>query len=108
MMSVLERPHRISDTGAETTKPDLRLVLPPSPTPQGVVDGSWWPRTRDPAAELPGRDNWVAVHLASGLEELDHGRLLPAPDQQRTKRRPAGRGHAQQGPAADPALPGGS
>jgi hypothetical protein len=39
MMSVLERPHRISDTGAETTKPDSRLVFPPSPTAQGVVDG---------------------------------------------------------------------
>lgn len=53
MMSVLERPHSIPDTGAETTKPDSRLVFAPSPTAQGVVDGSWWPRTRDPAAELP-------------------------------------------------------
>jgi Family of unknown function (DUF5994) len=53
MMSVLERQHSIPDTGAETTKPDSRLVFPPSPTAQGVVDGSWWPRTRHPAAELP-------------------------------------------------------
>jgi Family of unknown function (DUF5994) len=53
MMSVLERPHRFSDTGVETTKPDSRLVFAPSPTALGVVDGSWWPRTRDPAAELP-------------------------------------------------------
>jgi hypothetical protein len=53
MRSVLERQHRVSDTGAETTKPDSRLVFPPSPTAQGVVDGSWWPRSRDPAAELP-------------------------------------------------------
>jgi hypothetical protein len=34
-------------------EPDSRLVFPPSPTAQGVVDGSWWPRSRDPAAELP-------------------------------------------------------
>jgi hypothetical protein len=53
MRSVLERQHRVSDTGAETTKLDSRLVFPPSPTAQGVVDGSWWPRSRDPAAELP-------------------------------------------------------
>jgi hypothetical protein len=53
MMSVLERQHSIPDTGAETMKPDSRLAFPPSPTAQGVVDGSWWPRTRDPAAELP-------------------------------------------------------
>jgi Family of unknown function (DUF5994) len=53
MMSVLERPHSISDTGAEALKPDLRLVFAPSRTARGVVDGSWWPRTRDPAAELP-------------------------------------------------------
>jgi Family of unknown function (DUF5994) len=54
MMSVLERQHRVSDTGAESRRSDSRLVFPPSPTAQGVVDGSWWPRTRDPAAELPG------------------------------------------------------
>ncbi len=53
MMSVLERPHSIPDTGAEALKPDSRLVFAPSPTARGVVDGSWWPRTRDPAAELP-------------------------------------------------------
>lgn len=53
MMSGLERHHCIPDTGAESTRPDLRLVFPPSPTAHGILDGSWWPRTRDPAAELP-------------------------------------------------------
>jgi Family of unknown function (DUF5994) len=52
-MSVLER-HSIPDPGAEPTRPDSRLVFPPSPAARGVLDGSWWPRTRDPAAELPG------------------------------------------------------
>jgi hypothetical protein len=37
MMSVLERPHSIPDTGAETMKPDSRLAFPPSPTAR-----AWW------------------------------------------------------------------
>ena len=53
MMSVLARQHSISDTGVESPRCDSRLVFPPSATAQGVVDGSWWPRTRDPATELP-------------------------------------------------------
>jgi hypothetical protein len=53
MTSVLERQHSIPDTRAETTKSDSRLAFPPSPTAPGVVDGSWWPRSRHPAAELP-------------------------------------------------------
>jgi len=56
MMSVLERHHRIPDNGQEFTRSDSRLVFPPSPTAHGVLDGSWWPRTRDPAAELPVLD----------------------------------------------------
>ena len=52
-MSVPERQHSISDTGTESTWPGSRVVFPSSPTAQGVVDGSWWPRTRDPAVELP-------------------------------------------------------
>lgn len=53
MMSVPERQHSIPDTGTESTRPGSRVVFPSSPTAQGVVDGSWWPRTRDPAVELP-------------------------------------------------------
>jgi hypothetical protein len=30
-----------------------RLVFPPSSTADGVPDGGWWPRSRDPATELP-------------------------------------------------------
>jgi hypothetical protein len=32
----------------------LRLQLDPTMAGTGVVDGGWWPRSRDPAAELPG------------------------------------------------------
>jgi hypothetical protein len=32
----------------------LRLQLDPTMAGTGAVDGGWWPRSRDPAAELPG------------------------------------------------------
>jgi len=31
-----------------------RLVLAPTRAGQAVLDGGWWPRSRDPVAELPG------------------------------------------------------
>jgi hypothetical protein len=38
----------------------LRLQLDPTMAGRGAVDGGWWPRSRDPDAELPG--------LIAGLE----------------------------------------
>jgi hypothetical protein len=38
----------------------LRLRLDPTMAGTGAVDGGWWPRSRDPDAELPG--------LVAGLE----------------------------------------
>ena len=40
----------------DTTSPGRapRLWLESSRTPRPVVHGCWWPRTTDPAAELPG------------------------------------------------------
>jgi hypothetical protein len=40
--------------------PGLRMQLDPTMVGTGVVDGGWWPRSRDPDAELPG--------LIAGLE----------------------------------------
>jgi hypothetical protein len=34
--------------------PDLRLVFGPTPRAEGVLDGGWWPHTRNLAEELPG------------------------------------------------------
>ena len=34
--------------------PGLRLRLDPTMAGTGAVDGGWWPRSRDPDAELPG------------------------------------------------------
>jgi Family of unknown function (DUF5994) len=35
-------------------RPGLRLRLDPAMAGTGAVDGGWWPRSRDPDAELPG------------------------------------------------------
>jgi hypothetical protein len=42
--------------------PGLRLRLDPTLSNEGVLDGGWWPRSRDPDAELPG--------LIAGLESV--------------------------------------
>jgi hypothetical protein len=34
--------------------PGLRVQLDPTMAGTGAVDGGWWPRSRDPDAELPG------------------------------------------------------
>jgi Family of unknown function (DUF5994) len=34
--------------------PGVRLQLDPTMAGTGAVDGGWWPRSRDPDAELPG------------------------------------------------------
>jgi len=39
-----------------------RLVLAPGRTEQAVLDGGWWPRSRDLAAELPGLVLALAAH----------------------------------------------
>ena len=45
-------------TTAPATRPpapaELRLQLDPTMAGTGAVDGGWWPRSRDPDAELPG------------------------------------------------------
>ena len=45
-------------TAAVSTRPaappGLRLQLDPTMAGTGTVDGGWWPRSRDPDAELPG------------------------------------------------------
>ena len=46
----------ISTTAASTrpaVPPGLRLRLDPTMAGSGAVDGGWWPRSRDPDAELP-------------------------------------------------------
>jgi hypothetical protein len=53
MMSVLERSPHNEFLRITSTQHDPRLVFPRSSTADGVPDGGWWPRSRDPATELP-------------------------------------------------------
>jgi hypothetical protein len=94
MMSVPERQHSISDTGTESTWPGSRVVFPSSPTAQGVVDGSWWPRTRDPAVELPALIAAVTDRLGMvdriALNASAWGHQAPANHDGRRARGPTG------------------
>jgi Family of unknown function (DUF5994) len=38
----------------QPARPGLRLQLDPTLAGTAAVDGGWWPRSRDPDAELPG------------------------------------------------------
>jgi hypothetical protein len=44
--------------------PGLRLQLDPTMAGTGAVDGGWWPRSRDPDAELPASSRaWTAAGI---------------------------------------------
>ena len=53
----------------------LRLRLDPEATRKTVLDGAWWPRTSDPAAELPA----LIEELGTARGEITHA-LLHGPD----------------------------
>jgi hypothetical protein len=53
MMSVLGRSSHQAVLPIPSAQHDPRLVFPRSSTADGVPDGGWWPRSRDPATELP-------------------------------------------------------
>jgi hypothetical protein len=63
----------MSNTGGEAaagtapqSRPEPRLRLRPDHSAPALLDGGWWPRSADPAAELPG--------LILALDEW-HGRV---------------------------------
>ncbi|MER7128447.1 DUF5994 family protein [Streptosporangium saharense] len=63
----------LSPVSSATPRADCapRLSLQPMPDRRAVVDGAWWPRSRDAAAELPGLI--AAVDQRLGLTTLRVG-----------------------------------
>jgi hypothetical protein len=60
----------------------LRLQLDPTMAGTGAVDGGWWPRSRDPDAELPGL---IAAHTIGVTRAFqDRAVLLVVPPQAST------------------------
>lgn len=51
-MSITSNPHRVTTVPPPPSTPRVRLV--PARASRAVLDGGWWPRSADPAAELPG------------------------------------------------------
>ncbi|MFD4545940.1 DUF5994 family protein [Streptomyces sp. NPDC058466] len=43
----------VEDRTSSSSSPLLRLQLTPTGTAPALIDGAWWPRSRDLAAELP-------------------------------------------------------
>jgi hypothetical protein len=54
-------------TASPAPPAEPRLLMQQDRTGRGLLDGGWWPRTNDPAAELPG--------LIPELDER-HGRII--------------------------------
>ncbi|MGW4472477.1 DUF5994 family protein [Nonomuraea sp. NPDC004354] len=54
--TLLSQPAPLSSASSAIPRADsaLRLSLRPVPNRRAVVDGAWWPSSRDAAAELPG------------------------------------------------------
>lgn len=52
-------------TPATQAHRQLRLRLKPAGSTGGYVDGAWWPRSRDLAAELPALADMLSVRLGS-------------------------------------------
>jgi hypothetical protein len=63
MLSVLGSSPHEAVLRVTSSQHDLRLVFPRSSTADGLPDGGWWPRTRDPASELPALIAAVADRL---------------------------------------------
>jgi hypothetical protein len=63
MILVLDRRRDTSYPAVTAAQPRARLAFSPSSSADDVVNGGWWPRSRDPATELPALVDAVAERL---------------------------------------------
>jgi Family of unknown function (DUF5994) len=72
------------DTSADRLEPvqaEVWLRIKPNTAARGHVDGAWWPRSHDPAAEFPG-----LVLSAAGPDTVDSIELILASNGSRSTR----------------------
>src|SRR5271170_59834 len=74
MSVTTERP-----TATSLTQPGgPRLSLPPDRPGATLLDGGWWPRSADPAAELPGLILAIEMDLAAQAANRVYAPDIPA------------------------------
>jgi Family of unknown function (DUF5994) len=70
-------PNAAQDPGAAPVRSEIRLRVKSNKAVRDQVDGAWWPRSRDPAAEFPGlvlvMSSWVGPvrRVAYHLDDWD-------------------------------------
>ena len=62
-MLVLDHRRDVPYRDVAATQPRVRLTFSPASSADDVVNGGWWPRSRDPATELPALVAAVAERL---------------------------------------------
>ncbi|MEV0386747.1 DUF5994 family protein [Nonomuraea sp. NPDC050643] len=70
MATTLLSPSNPGTADVPTTQSALRLSLNPLLDRRGTVDGAWWPRTRDAAAELPALISAVGRRLDRAVQRV--------------------------------------
>ena len=63
MILALDRRRDVPCPGAATAQPRVRLAFSPPSSADDVLDGGWWPRSRDPMTEFPALVDAVAERL---------------------------------------------
>ncbi|MEV0345074.1 DUF5994 family protein [Nonomuraea sp. NPDC050680] len=84
------KPLRAVASAVSAIDSEVRLSLNPVLSRRSVVDGAWWPHSRDAAAELPGliaavdqRLDQTTLRVGVRKETWDHiPRRIPAPGRQ--------------------------
>ena len=54
MTATISPQHAVEDRITSSASPLVRLQLAPTGSAPALIDGAWWPRSRDLATELPG------------------------------------------------------
>ncbi|MEU8004600.1 DUF5994 family protein [Catellatospora sp. NPDC049111] len=88
-----DAPLTIAAPNTETAAEPARLVLAPARADRAVLDGGWWPRSWDAAAEVPG----LVTALVARYGPIRHVMLSRSTWGGGARRLPAGSGTVRMG-----------